>query len=88
MVLLEHGFLNNTVYFGTLICPFSTKSLVRLHGFALTQLLFQSLKNRVHKQRLFHDFSKYLEISSVALKLECRDYIMPSLSGYLTASTV
>ena len=32
------------VYFGTLICPFSTKSLLRLHGFLLTLLFFQSLK--------------------------------------------
>ena len=26
-----HDFLNNTIYFGTLICPFRTKSLLRLH---------------------------------------------------------
>ena len=31
-VLCLHGFLDNTVYFGTLICPFSTKSLLCLHG--------------------------------------------------------
>ena len=42
--------LNNTVYFGTLICPVKTKSLLRLHGFLLTQLFFQSLKKQ-HKQR-------------------------------------
>ena len=53
-VLRLHGslttrFLNNTVYFGTLICPFSTKSLLRLHGFLLTWLFFQSLKNRVSR---------------------------------------
>ena len=34
------------VYFGTLICPFSTKSLLRLHGFLLTRLFFQSLKKQ------------------------------------------
>ena len=38
------------VYFGTLICPFSTKSLLRLHGFLHTLLFFQSLKKQ-HKQR-------------------------------------
>ena len=37
---------NNTVYFGTLISPFSTKSLLCLHGFLLTQLFFQSLKKQ------------------------------------------
>ena len=47
-VLYQHCFLNNTVYFGTLICPFSTKSLLRLHGFLLTRLFFQSLKNRAN----------------------------------------
>ena len=31
-VLYQHGFLNYTVYFGALICPFSTKSLLHLHG--------------------------------------------------------
>ena len=36
----QHGFLNNTVYSGTLICPFSTKSLLHLHGFLLTRLFF------------------------------------------------
>ena len=50
-VLKQHGFLNNTVYFGTLICPFSTKSLLHLHGFLLTQLFFQSLKKQ-HKHKL------------------------------------
>ena len=52
-VLFLHGsdgFLNSTVYFGTLICPFSTKSLLRLHGFLLTRLLFKSLKKQ-RKQR-------------------------------------
>ena len=49
-VLQQHGFLNNTVYFGTLICPFSTKLLLRLHGFLLTQLFFQSLE-KLCKQR-------------------------------------
>ena len=49
-VLWQHGFLNNTVYFGTLICPLSTKSLLRLHGFLLTRLFFQSLK-KLRKQR-------------------------------------
>ena len=48
-VLQQHGFLNKTVYFGTLVSPFSTKSLLRLHGFLLTQLFFQSLK----KQRIW-----------------------------------
>ena len=43
-------FSNNTVYFGILICPFSTKSLLHLHGFLLTRLFFQSLKKQ-HKQR-------------------------------------
>ena len=38
------------VYFGTLICPFSTKSLLHLHGFLLTRLFFQSLKKQ-GKQR-------------------------------------
>ena len=38
------------VYFGTLICPLSTKSLLRLHGFLLTRLFLQSLKKQ-HKQR-------------------------------------
>ena len=33
--ILKHGFLNNTVYFDTLICPFSTKSLLCLHCFLL-----------------------------------------------------
>ena len=33
------------VYFDTLICPFSAKSLLRLHDFLLTQLFFQSLRN-------------------------------------------
>ena len=41
-VLRLHGFLNNTVYFGTLICPFSTKSLLCLHSFLITRLFFQS----------------------------------------------
>ena len=41
-VLSLHGFLNNTAYSGTLICPFSNKSLPCLHGF------FQSLKKQ-HK---------------------------------------
>ena len=52
-VLKQHGFLNNTVYFGTLICPFSTKSLFRLHGFLLTRLIFQSLKvsKKTRKER-------------------------------------
>ena len=50
-VLYQHRFLNNTVYFGTLICPFSTKSLLCLHGFLLTQLIFQSLK-KPYKQRI------------------------------------
>ena len=35
-VVRLHSFLNNTVYFGTLICPFRTKSLLHLHGFLLT----------------------------------------------------
>ena len=35
-VLSLHGFLSNTVYFTTIICPFSTKSLLRLHGFLHT----------------------------------------------------
>ena len=39
------------VYLGTLICPFSTKSLLRLHGFLLTWLIFQSLKKQC-KQRI------------------------------------
>ena len=46
----NNTFLNNTVYFGTLICPFSTKSLLRLHSFLLTRLFFQSLK-KPRKQR-------------------------------------
>ena len=33
----------NMVHFGTLICPFSTKSILRLHSFLLTRLIFQSL---------------------------------------------
>ena len=45
-------FLNNTVYFGTLICPFSTKSLLRLHGFLLTWLFFQSLKKQKFRRGL------------------------------------
>ena len=45
-----HGSLNNTMYFGTLICPSSTKSLPRLNSFLLTWLLFQSLKKEC-KQR-------------------------------------
>ena len=45
------GFLNDTIYFGTLICPFSTKSLLRLHGCLLTQLFFLSLKKQ-RKQRI------------------------------------
>ena len=45
-----HDFLNNTIYFCTLICPFRTKSLLRLHGFLLTGLFFQSLKKQ-GKQR-------------------------------------
>ena len=49
-VLSLHGFLNNMIYFGTLICPFSTKSLFRLHGFLLTRFFFQSLKKH-RKQR-------------------------------------
>ena len=32
------------VYFCALICPFSTKALLGLHGFLLTRLFFQSLK--------------------------------------------
>ena len=43
------GFLNNTVYLGTLICSFSKKSLLPLQGFLLTRLFFQSLKKQ-HKQ--------------------------------------
>ena len=50
-------FSNNTVFkttrfilVHTLICPFSTKSLLRLHGFLLKQLFFQSLK-KLRKQR-------------------------------------
>ena len=50
VVLCLHGFLNNTVYFGILICPFSTKLLLCLHGFLLTRLFFQSLKKQ-RKQR-------------------------------------
>ena len=41
---LTTRFLDNTVYFRTLICPFSTKSLLCLRGFLHTQLFFQSLK--------------------------------------------
>ena len=41
-VLRLHGFLNSTIYFGTLICPFSTKSLLRLPGLVLTRFFFQS----------------------------------------------
>ena len=37
------------VYFGALICPFGTKSLLRLHGFLLIRLFFQSLKNRLSR---------------------------------------
>ena len=43
-VLSLHGFLNNTAYFGTLICPFSNKSLLRLHGFLLTRFFPKSQK--------------------------------------------
>ena len=50
MVFYQHGFLNNTVYFGTLICPLSTKLLLRLHSLLLTRLFFQSLKKQ-RKQR-------------------------------------
>ena len=49
-VLYQHGFLNNTVYFGTLIYPLSTKSLLRLHGFLLKWFFFQSLEKQ-RKQR-------------------------------------
>ena len=40
----------NTACFGTLVCPFITKSLLLLHGFLLTWLFFQSLKKQ-GKQR-------------------------------------
>ena len=49
-VLSQQGFLNSTVYFGTLNCPFSTKSLLCLHGFLLTRLFFQNIK-KTCKQR-------------------------------------
>ena len=49
-VLYRHVFLNNTVYFGTLISPFSTKSLLRLHSFLLTRLFFQSLKKQYNQR--------------------------------------
>ena len=52
-LLCLHGsltsFLSKMVYFGTPICPFSTKSLLHLHGFLLTRLFFQSLKNSVSR---------------------------------------
>ena len=43
-------FILGLAYFGTLIWPFSTKSLLRFHGFLLTKLFFQSLK-RQRKQK-------------------------------------
>ena len=52
-VLRLHGFLNDRLYFGTLICRFSTKSLLRLHGFLLTRLFFRSLKKQ-RKDQLYH----------------------------------
>ena len=47
------------VNFGTLICPFSTKSLLRLHGFLLTWLFFQSLKNPRKQRTLCICFKNY-----------------------------
>ena len=46
----DTGFLNIIVFFGTLLCPYSTKSLLHQHGFLLTRLFFQSLKKQC-KQR-------------------------------------
>ena len=52
------------VYFSNLICPFSTKSLLRLHGFLLTQLFFQSLKKH-RKQKTPCIFKKlYLQLAA------------------------
>ena len=45
-VLCLQRYRNKTVYFGALICPFSTKSLLRLHSFLLTRLFVQSLKKQ------------------------------------------
>ena len=48
--------LNSTVYFGTLICPFSTKSLLRLHG-----RFSKVLKNSVSRgPPVFHFFQFFL----------------------------
>ena len=37
------------VYFGALICQFSTKPLLRLHGFLLTRLFSKVSKNSVSR---------------------------------------
>ena len=47
------------VYFGALICPFSTKSLLRLHGFQLTWLFFQGLQ-KPRKQRTPYNFKSWI----------------------------
>ena len=52
-VLRLHGFLNNTVYFGTLMCPFSTKSLLRLRSFLLTWFFPKSQKTAKAEDPLY-----------------------------------
>ena len=44
-VLKQHGFLNNTVYFGTLICPFSILN----HSSAYTVVFPKSQKKRISR---------------------------------------
>ena len=64
-VRLQHGFLNNTVYFGTRICLFSTKSLLRLHGFLLTRLFLRCLKKQRKQRTDNFQFDKVLRASVV-----------------------
>ena len=52
-VLRLRGFLNNTVYFGTLMCPFSTKSLLRLRSFLLTWFFPKSQKTAKAEDPLY-----------------------------------
>ena len=65
------------VYFGTLICPFNTKSFLHLHGFLLTRLCFQSLKKQC-KQKTPCTFLLYKVFGISGMLLE-KKYLKKSL---------
>ena len=60
-VLCLHGSLTTWFskqhgYFGNLICPFSTKSLLRLHSFLLTNCFSKVSKNSVRRGPLVYTY--------------------------------